>query len=296
MEGNIRTEHVNYHHPLLRYKIWGLTFDSLPVPVWNYWHHHKEIELLLVIEGTVQVETTDRLYELSGPDVLLLGSSKLHRTRRIGYVEQIVLQFDMLAQLDAYTKDYAPVLLELSEPLDRLNDVIGADESLKSAMYRLIIHIYEEASGKKPGFDVAISGAFKQLLSLMIRYTPTPPRLSHSDWQRLRPVLDYVDAEFQHPIHIQDILPLVHLEYHYFIKYFQQCIGMSFVSYLHLRRIKHAEHLLLTRTDSIADVGARSGFPNVTQFIRIFKRHNGCTPATFRRVRLQLPEESAGEQ
>jgi AraC-like DNA-binding protein len=81
------------------------------------------------------------------------------------------------------------------------------------------------------------------------------------------------------------VLPLVHLEYHYFIKYFQTCTGMSFVDYLHFRRIKKAEYLLLTEPASIADIGIQSGFPNATQFIRIFKRYNGCTPSEFRRKR-----------
>lgn len=103
-----------------------------------------------------------------------------------------------------------------------------------------------------------------------------------------KPVLDYVDAEYVNPIHIEDVLSLVHLEYHYFIKYFQKCIGMSFVDYLHFKRIKKAEHLLLTESLSIAEIGVQSGIPNNSQFIRIFKRYNECTPSQFRKNRIQI--------
>ncbi|WP_186445670.1 helix-turn-helix domain-containing protein [Paenibacillus cremeus] len=284
---NARNEHVDYHHPLLRYKIWDFKLDPLPSTSWNSWHYHKEVELLLLLEGSMQVETVDSMFELQGQDLLILGSSRLHRTKRHQPVKQIVLQFDMLAHLDQYTKNYTPILMELSDPLDRLNEVLAKYPEVKQTMYQLLKGIYREASSMEPGFEAVISGAIKQLLALFIRYAPSTDPMSPADWQRLKPVLDYVEANYVQPIRIHDVLPIIHLEYHYFIKYFQQCIGMSFVDYLHFRRIKKAEHLLLTEPLSISDIGVQSGFPNVTQFIRIFKRYNGCTPAEFRKLRLQ---------
>ncbi|WP_051620328.1 AraC family transcriptional regulator [Paenibacillus sp. UNC451MF] len=290
MEGRARNEQVNYHHPLLRYKIWDLEFPTFPSAPWNTWHYHKEVEILLLLEGSMLVETVDQVYELKGPDLLLLGSSRLHRTKRNSHVKQIVLQFDMLAQMDSYTKEFAPVLLELSEPLDRLNKILCGNTVVKETMYRLLLGIYEEASEMGMGYELAVSGAFKQLLALIVRHTVSSAPMSPPDWQRLKPVLDYVEAHYSEPIRIQDVLPLVHLEYHYFIKYFQKHIGMTFVDYLHVRRIKASERLMLTKSLSIADIGVQSGFQNVTQFIRIFKRYNGCTPSEFRKKRLQVHE------
>ncbi|NRF91906.1 helix-turn-helix transcriptional regulator [Paenibacillus frigoriresistens] len=289
MEENAKNEHVNYHHPLLRYKIWDITLEPLPSLPWNMWHYHKEVEIILLFEGSMQVETVDTIYNLQGQDLLIIGSSQLHRTRRQKLVKQIVLQLDILAQLDQYTKDFSPILLELSEPLDRINEVLANNQSVKETMFHLLVQVYQEASHMEPGYELAISGAFKQLLSLLIRHAPSSPPISPADWQRLKPVLDYIELHYRNPVRIQDILHLVHLEYHYFIKYFQQCIGMSFVDYLHLRRIKTAEHLLLTETLSIADVGVQSGFPNVNMFIRIFKRYNEYTPSEFRKKRIQKP-------
>ncbi|SFM17777.1 AraC-type DNA-binding protein [Paenibacillus sp. 1_12] len=287
MEENAKNEHVNYHHPLLRYKIWNITLDPLSSSSWNTWHYHKEVEILLLLEGSMQVETVDTVYDLQDQDLLIIGSSRLHRTKRHNPVKQIVLQLDIIAQLDQYTKDYSPILLELSEPLDRVNGVLSMNKSVKESMFNLLIHVYQEASRMEPGYELAISGAFKQLLSQFIRHAPSSTPISPADWQRLKPVLDYVESHYENPIRIHDVLHLVHLEYHYFIKYFQKCIGMSFIDYLHLRRIKKSEHLLLTESLSMADIGVQSGFPNVTQFIRIFKRYNDCTPSEFRKKRFQ---------
>ncbi|CAG7623630.1 HTH-type transcriptional activator RhaR [Paenibacillus solanacearum] len=296
MEETARNEHVNYHHPLLRYKIWDLEFPALPSDPWNRWHYHKEVEMILLLEGMMLVETVERTYKLQGGDLLLIGSTRLHRTRRTEQVKQIVLQFDMLAQLDSYAKDFAPLLLELSEPLDCVNDALNDKPAAKEAMFRLLLGIYNEASEMGAGYELAVSGAFKQLLALIVRHAVSPAPMSPPDWQRLKPVLDYVEARYTEPIRIQDVLPLVHLEYHYFIKYFQQQIGMSFVDYLHLRRIKASERLLLTKPLGVADIGIQSGFPNATQFIRIFKRYNDCTPSEFRKKRLTAHEPDSPEQ
>jgi AraC-like DNA-binding protein len=281
-----RNELVEYHHPLLRFKIWNIGFNLSHQPSWNKWHYHKEVEVIVLLAGAMQVETVDRIYDLQGPNnVLIIGSSRLHRTKRLQPIEQIVFQFDMSAQLDQYTQPHSPALLEWSEPLDRFNDTIAHTSGVKERVSELLLRIYEEAKHEAPGFEIAINGMMKQLLALIIRHMPSADFTSPVDWQRLKPVLDYIEAHYVEPIRIHDVLPLVHLEYHYFIKYFQHCTGMSFVNYVHFRRIKKAEHLLLTEPASIADIGIQSGFPNATQFIRIFKRYNGCTPSEFRRKR-----------
>ncbi|MDB5084603.1 MAG: AraC-type DNA-binding protein [Bacilli bacterium] len=288
MEQDAIKEHVDYQHPLLCFKIWGFSIDPFQQFSWNAWHYHKEVEIVAVLEGAMQVETVDRVYDLHEQSLLIVGSSRLHRTKRLQAVQQIVLQFDMFAQLDQSAKPYAPFLLELSEPLDRINEILEQHANVKENLLDLLNLIYLEAGKMEPGFEIAISGAIKQLLALFIRYSPSTHSLSHADWLRLKPVLDYVDAEYVNPIHIEDVLSLVHLEYHYFIKYFQKCIGMSFVDYLHFKRIKKAEHLLLTESLSIAEIGVQSGIPNNSQFIRIFKRYNECTPSQFRKNRIQI--------
>lgn len=287
MEREAVKEEVHYQHPSLCYKIWGFHLEPEHRNMWNRWHYHKEVEILLLQEGFMQVETVDRLYHLREQDLFVAGSSRLHRTKRLTPVNQVVLQFDMMAQLDMFTNPFTPALLEISKPLDHINRILATERSVKESMRKLILQILNEASKKQQGFEVAISGAIKQLLALFIRHAPVSEPFSHVDWNRLKPVLDYIELHYTKPIRIPEVLQLVHLEYHYFIKYFQKCIGMSFVDYLHFKRIKKSEHLLLTESLSIAEIGIESGFPNTSQFIRIFKRYNGCTPSDFRKIRMQ---------
>jgi AraC family transcriptional regulator len=49
------------------------------------------------------------------------------------------------------------------------------------------------------------------------------------------------------------------------------------------RRVERAKHLLQAGTDlSLAEVAARAGFSDQSQFSHHFKRHIGVTPGRFR--------------
>ncbi|WP_442951555.1 helix-turn-helix domain-containing protein [Paenibacillus sp. GYB004] len=46
----------------------------------------------------------------------------------------------------------------------------------------------------------------------------------------------------------------MNLSYSYFSKYFKRVMGLSFIEYVSIRRIKQAERLLLTMDGSIATI------------------------------------------
>jgi AraC-like DNA-binding protein len=50
-----------------------------------------------------------------------------------------------------------------------------------------------------------------------------------------------------------------------------------------LSRLSYAKELLLTTDLGVAEISARSGFGDVNNFIRSFKRLNGVTPNRYRR-------------
>ena len=48
-------------------------------------------------------------------------------------------------------------------------------------------------------------------------------------------------------------------------------------------KLKIAKYMLLTSTDSIADISARLNYNNVQNFIRFFKNQVGTTPSAYRK-------------
>jgi AraC-like DNA-binding protein len=68
-----------------------------------------------------------------------------------------------------------------------------------------------------------------------------------------------------------------------FSRFFRRMTGRTFVAWVHEVRIGHACRLLTTTERPVLDVALTSGFENLSNFNRIFRRLRGCTPRDFRR-------------
>ncbi|WP_281884706.1 AraC family transcriptional regulator [Paenibacillus sp. YYML68] len=286
-------EDVVYQNPLLFLKIWeirsepsdSLSMEQPPAPM--KWHYHKEVELLVMLEGRLGVQTQDDYTVLGPGDVYTLGSSQLHRTQRASAEElrYVVFQVDLTRHIDQSTLPYLSAFSELTEPLSRLNYIWVENARARQDAFALVMTIFREAQARGRGYELAVSAAIKQLLLLFIR-SDTRSLLGYgaqdAELVRLQPALDYIDRHLTEKLTVEDVCELVHLSYHYFIKRFHKVIGLSFVDYVNYKRIKTAERLLLTQDLSIAEIGERVGIPNMAQFYKLFKRHNQCSPRTFK--------------
>lgn len=280
-------EKVVYQNPLLFLKIWENFCDSIfeaPDP-WK-WHFHKEIEFLAVSEGYLAVQTKHH-YKVLGPgDVILLGSSQLHRTHKYesGALRYVVFQVDLNQHFDQSTMTYLHVFSELTEPLSQLNYIFEEYEAARREAFQLINDIFRESHTRANGYELAISSFIKRLLLLLVR-NDYRGLLNASDDEgilRIRPALDYVENHLGDKIAVEDVCTLLNLSYHYFIKYFKRVMGLSFVDYVNYKRIKKAERLLLTRDLSIMEISYEVGILNLAQFYKLFKRHNQCSPKEFK--------------
>ena len=66
-------------------------------------------------------------------------------------------------------------------------------------------------------------------------------------------------------------------------RYFKHQMGNGVLEYIHQSRVNLAKDLLKNAPEiKIRDVAARSGFCNITTFIRVFKKYEGVTPGQYR--------------
>jgi len=65
-------------------------------------------------------------------------------------------------------------------------------------------------------------------------------------------------------------------------KLFKRSIGRSFTEVVHEMRVAHACSLLRESQQSILDIAYSSGFNNVSNFNRVFRRLRGCSPREYR--------------
>ena len=101
---------------------------------------------------------------------------------------------------------------------------------------------------------------------------------------KLRAVVEYVEEHLDPGPTLEQMAAVAHLSPYHFARQFKQATGLPPYQYVILRRVEWAKHLLQTQSGlSLAEVAARAGFSDQSQFSHHFKRLVGVTPGQFRR-------------
>lgn len=284
----IYNEKVHYENPFMFIRIFEATRNKEHL---SRWHYHKEIEILVLTEGQLDVHVEDEYYPLKASDVLLIGPSQLHRDRsyanRLTY---LVFQFDLEQYMDQSMLPYMHPFTGDHIPLNRLNYLFHEQEELRRTIFSCVLEIYKESRHKENGFEIAVSLLIKKIILSLIRADNQKVLNfnSNPDMLRLKPVLEYIDEHLDEKIQVEEASKLVNFSYFYFIKFFKKVLGMSFTEYVHYKKIKKAERMLLTKDLSIAQIGSAVGMQNMAHFYKIFKKHNQCSPNEYRKKMLEF--------
>jgi AraC-like DNA-binding protein len=164
---------------------------------------------------------------------------------------------------------------------------------------RGLLFSYETASllayrimrlNKKDGFDSLFE--FMSILNELsiARHTRT---LSNSSFnnnrhiaynsRRIERVMEYMNEHFSEPISLAEVAGLTNMAESAFSRFFKARTGMTFIDSLTEIRLGHASRLLIDTTQSISEVAYETGFNNISNFNRIFKKRKGCTPKEFKK-------------
>ncbi len=103
-------------------------------------------------------------------------------------------------------------------------------------------------------------------------------------------IQNFIDKNFTYDISLNDISSEFHLDLYYLSHIFKEVTGYSIKQYIILKRISFAKNLLYYTKDNITTVATQSGFNNVNNFIRTFKKLEGIPPLKFRNSFQMHPE------
>lgn len=283
-------EKVAYENPLLSLRIFSPKREDGGL---TNWHFHRQLELLYVLNGELEVDIEEDNYVVGPGDVIMVGASQLHRDRSVGILDYIVLQFDLEQFFDHSTIPYMRYFSETKNPLSKANYIFRENPDVNAAVGGCISSIFTEATRKDTGYELAVSMLIKQILLLLLRNDKRKALVAQDEFDRVRlgPVLDYVESHLTGRIQVEEVCRMANMSYFYFVKFFKKAIGMSFTEYVNYRKIKWAERILLTKDLSISEVGERIGMPNMAHFYKMFKKYNDCSPKQFQRKMLEWKRE-----
>lgn len=253
-------------------------------------HNHPEYELNLIlgISGTRIVgDSTERYTEA---DLVLLGPYLYHKwdgdeaLQRSGEPYRVItIQFGMdLFNAHLLQKDRFYKIRKLLE--DSRRGIKFHGETFQRAVQKMI-NLTEDK-----GFANIVE--FLQLLDLLSQSVETTclasegfsPKALKSDSNRIQIAYAYILKNFadQH-MRIEDVAGQVNMSCSAFSHFFRKYTQKSFTQFLLDVRLGHACKLLLDTDKTINQICYLSGFNNMTNFNRLFKKYRMSTPIDYRR-------------
>ncbi|MCU0401975.1 MAG: AraC family transcriptional regulator [Algoriphagus sp.] len=136
--------------------------------------------------------------------------------------------------------------------------------------------------------DLIASLALKEL---MIRLTQTQARdmlektykeLAGSN--RLAHVVDYIKKNIRENLLLEDLASQACMSKAHFLRTFKNELGLTPMEFVIKERLKLAKYYLVMGGFQIQEVCVMSGFNNLTNFIRTFKKEFHATPKAFQKV------------
>jgi AraC family transcriptional regulator len=99
---------------------------------------------------------------------------------------------------------------------------------------------------------------------------------------KLRRALDYIEANIDRDIGLEELSKNIGMSPHYFCRTFRKSVGMPPYRYLITRRIERAKELLASTDKDVTGIALEVGFSSHSHFTTAFRRFVGYAPRTYR--------------
>lgn len=253
-----------------------------------HYNWHKELELLVVLNGEIEVCVDGVPHILHADDVILINSHKGHAT--------LARSPESTAMVLHIAPEFFQNYYENLEYLDF--DCCSNDRTCGNHTFVLIRAYLSEmmlGHGKHSvEGELLFQSAFYSLLHTIVLHFP-PKQLPSTAVMILRNHLDavekivqYIDKNYTQKITLNDLARVSQYNRNYISQFFKSYLGINFHDYLTRIRLREATLELGRTNKSISDIAFSHGFPDLKSFNSAFRTSFGKTPTEYRR---QLSED-----
>lgn len=261
-------------------------YSRYPTP----WHFHPEYELVLVLKSTGKKIVGDCISDFSDGDLTFMGPFLPHvyHNDQIYYKENSGLTAEAI--VIHFKENFAGngfFELPEMEPVKKLLDDSVRGFGIKGRARRLV--------AQKMNRMLNLDGALRmiELLTILNSLAETKEKellaspgfvqnFKMSGSERITEVCDYIMQNFTKDLTLRQVAKIANLTPNAFCSFFKQRTRKTFVDFLNEVRVGYACKLLSGDRYNISEACYRSGFQNLSNFNRHFKKILHKTPSQYR--------------
>lgn len=261
----------------------------------SIWHYHPELELHYVIKGEGVRFIGDNVSNFSSGEVLLLGENLPHTWR----CNKEYFQGNAELQVEAIVIQFMPDCLGID--FLNLSETYAIRKLYEKAKQGLIIKGQTAQRLKTHMESALMAGPLQRLVILlsilelltesddmeMITAANAFYQSNEMETVRLNNVCSYTLANYAKDISLDEIAAIANLSTTSFCRYFKLMTHKTYNDFLTEVRVSHACRALVENRLNIEIICFDSGFNNLSNFYRHFKKVKGTTPLEYKKQYLK---------
>lgn len=267
------------------------------------WHFHEEYELVLIVRGRGTKFIGDSVSMFEDGELVLIGSNIPHLFRcNEDYYKKTSKLVASSIFIHFNEDSLGPGFFNLPEmkQVRKLLDNSFYAPQIYGKIKKYVISKLFEIAGQKPAQRLLT------LLEILVRLSESKelrPLLSNDfiaknrmmstnnakDTERIHKVFDFIMRNYKREMYLSEIASMLNMSNVSFSRYFKHHTRKTFSEYVTEVRISHACSLLMQDNQSISQISYSSGFENLSNFYRHFRKITGVIPKDYRKRFIKLP-------
>ena len=253
------------------------------------WHKQPTIEISVVYDGAVNVYVLEQERTVTAGNGFFILPGFLHSIRPApGYETAkyftLIFHPEILYGFHGsyYDKAYYSPFLDKNVPLYLLR----SDDVWTEDVFPKLKWIADNSSGNSPAVRLKMQQTLQEVWALFAEKLQNENQETKTQHTRkIFDLINYLNENYAEKFSLTELADSVSMSRNECCRYFKQMMNMTITEYLLEYRLSKAAELLETSGLSITEIAEKTGFCDVSYFIKKFKEKTGITPSIYKRNR-----------
>lgn len=254
------------------------------------WHFHPEFELVYVLKSFGKRFVADHVENFKGGDLVLLGSNLPHFWKNDEVFFTGDPQYEVNAVVIHFPPDFFshqiedyPEFYQIKRLLNEASRGISFSQQVSESLGPGLKKLLKMKGMERTLHFIKILDKLAHTCEYKLLASETY-RSDFRDWStnRLDKVMHIINSTYRDPIKLEEIAGHIGMNPSAFSRYFREKTGKSFTEFVMEMRIGYACKLLIEGNHSVSQICFESGFNNLSNFNRCFKKFTLLTPVLYR--------------